>query len=119
MGILTALAARLLLALSTAGGLLTGVVAAQSRNGPSTSILSTALRARYDLSWWTVDGGGATSSGEGHPAALPGADYTLGGTAGQPDAGLLVDGYYTVDGGFWGGGALAGRHRLYLPLVLR
>ena len=47
----------------------------------------------YDLTWWTVDGGGATvSSGEG---------YTLGGTIGQPDAGTLSGEDYTVIGGFW------------------
>jgi hypothetical protein len=118
MGILTALAA-LVLALGTAGGLLTGVVAAQSRNGLSTSLPSTVLRAGYDLSWWTVDGGGATFSGGGHAAALPGAGYTLGGTLGQPDAGLLTAGDYTLGGGFWRGGALAVGHKLYLPLVLR
>ena len=32
----------------------------------------------YDLSWWTVDGGGATFN--------TGGGYSLGGTAGQPDA---------------------------------
>jgi hypothetical protein len=64
----------------------------------------------YDLSWNTVDGGGYTFSA--------GGDYTLGGTAGQPDAGLLSGGGYVLGGGFWSGGAVA-RYRLYLPLVLR
>jgi hypothetical protein len=64
----------------------------------------------YDLSWWTVDGGGGAS--EGGP-------YTLTGTAGQPDAGVLTGGPYTLGGGFWGGGALAQGHQLFLPLVLR
>lgn len=65
----------------------------------------------YDLSWWTVDGGGATfSAGDG---------YTLGGTVGQPDAGALTGGDYTLGGGFWGGGAAAVEHEIYLPLVLR
>ena len=64
----------------------------------------------YDLSWWTVDGGGGNSSGGGHG---------LGGTIGQPDPGLLVGGDYTLGGGFWGGGALAGKHTAYLPLVVR
>ena len=41
----------------------------------------------YDLSWWTVDGGGGTFS--------TGGAYTLGGTIGQPDAGLLTGGTYT------------------------
>ena len=66
----------------------------------------------YDLSWSTVDGGGETFSS--------GGVYTLGGTAGQPDAGLLTGGSYTLGGGFWGGGALAlPRYTVYLPLILR
>ena len=64
----------------------------------------------YDLAWWTVDGGGTTS--------ITGGGYTLGGTAGQPDAGALAGGGYTLAGGFWGGGAAA-IHSVYLPLVLR
>jgi LPXTG-site transpeptidase (sortase) family protein len=47
----------------------------------------------YDLSWWTVDGGGATFS--------TGGSYRLGGTIGQPDAGELSGGSYTLYGGFW------------------
>jgi len=47
----------------------------------------------YDLSWSTVDGGGHTFS--------TGGAYTLGGTAGQPDAGALSGGSYTLSGGFW------------------
>lgn len=64
----------------------------------------------YTLEWWTVDGGGTV----GQDTISP---YTLGGTAGQPDAGVLGDGEYTLIGGFWVGGV--GGHRIYLPLVLR
>ena len=46
----------------------------------------------YDLTWSTVDGGGAVVTGGG---------YTLSGTAGQPDAGLHVGGGFTLAGGFW------------------
>ena len=49
----------------------------------------------FEITWYTVDGGGATfSAGDG---------YTLGGTIGQPDAGgpQTADGY-TLQGGFWG-----------------
>ena len=64
----------------------------------------------YDLTWNTVDGGGATWS--------EGGGYSLGGTVGQPDAGVLSGGGYTLAGGFWPGGAAA-RYGVYLPLVLR
>jgi hypothetical protein len=63
----------------------------------------------YDLSWYTIDGGGAMFS--------TGGSYSLGGTAGQPDAGLLTGGGYSLLGGFWGGAAPA--YNVYLPVVLR
>ena len=66
----------------------------------------------FDLSWWTVDGGGGTSSGNG---------YTLNGSLGQPDAGTIANGGgYTLAGGFWHGGvAAAVQLKLYLPVVVR
>lgn len=64
----------------------------------------------YDLTWYTIDGGGDRVSGGG---------YTLAGTAGQPDAGAaLTGGGYSLVGGFWPG-AGAAQYRIYLPLVLR
>lgn len=73
-------------------------------------VLARAVLAQdgYDLSWWTVDGGGALSGGEG---------YTLTGAIGQPDAGLLAGGGYTLSGGFWAG--LLARYESYLPLIMR
>ncbi len=67
---------------------------------------------RYDLTWNTVDGGGYIFSGDG--------DYALGGTIGQPDAGMMSDsgGIYTLSGGFWGGAGPV-KYAIYLPLVLR
>jgi uncharacterized membrane protein len=66
----------------------------------------------YDLSWNTVDAGGGTFS--------TGGIYSLGGTAGQPDAGQMSGGTYTLGGGFWGGGAVAApENMVYLPLVVR
>lgn len=47
----------------------------------------------YDLRHNTVDGGGATFSSS--------AAYSLGGTIGQPDAGRLSGGSYSLSGGFW------------------
>lgn len=65
-----------------------------------------------DLSWNTVDGGGYTFS--------DGGGYSLGGTIGQVDAGMLSGGGYTLGGGFWGGGEVeAHESRICLPLVMR
>jgi len=86
--------------------LLTSAVLAQSGDGTSAR-----LSASYDLSWWTVDGGGYTFS--------TGGAYTLGGTIGQPEAGVLTGGDYTLGGGFWGGGAVAAEYNVYLPLILK
>jgi hypothetical protein len=68
----------------------------------------------YDLTWNSVDGGGTTLSS--------GGGYTLGGTAGQPDAATWSGGSYTLNGGFWGGGAGGAGpqpHTSYLPVVLK
>jgi hypothetical protein len=66
----------------------------------------------YDLSWWTVDGGGGSLSIVG--------GYSLSSSLGQPDAEVLASNDYVLSGGFWVGGAPAGMgHRVYLPLVLR
>ena len=48
----------------------------------------------YKIDWYTVDGGGGTSTG---------GVYSLSGTIGQPDAGTLTGGNFVLDGGFWGG----------------
>jgi hypothetical protein len=50
--------------------------------------------AGYELSWYTIDGGGGKSSGGG---------YTLFGTIGQPDAAYSAGGRYELLGGFWPG----------------
>ena len=47
----------------------------------------------YDIDWHTVDGGGEMWS--------TGGDYELSGTIGQPDAGGMSGGPYTLTGGFW------------------
>ena len=68
----------------------------------------------YDLTWNTVDTGGATFS--------TGGGYTLGGTAGQPDAAVWSGGGYTLSGGFWhagaAGGTPGGESSVYLPVIL-
>jgi hypothetical protein len=55
-----------------------------------------------------LDAGGGTFSSNG--------GYVLGGTIGQPDAGVLTGGDYTPVGGFWGGVAV--QWKVYLPLIL-
>jgi hypothetical protein len=67
----------------------------------------------YDLTWNTLDGGGATFSA--------GGDYQLGGTLGQPEAGQLSGGGYALSGGFWvgGGEAVEAGYNVYLPSILR
>lgn len=63
--------------------------------------------ATYDLSWWTVDSGGANG--------LTAGNYTLSGTAGQPDAGSFSSGDYDLAGGFWA--ALLQKLDVFLPLI--
>ena len=61
------------------------------------------------ISWWSVDGGGNTSTG---------GDFTLSGTIGQPDAGSMSGGDYAIGGGFW---ARVSQffYDLFLPLIMR
>lgn len=51
----------------------------------------------FDLSWTTVDGGGAMFS--------TGGIYQVGATIGQPDAGVASGGVFQITGGFWAGAA--------------
>jgi hypothetical protein len=61
------------------------------------ALATSAARAQsggpYDLSWSTIDGGGATP--------LAAGNFSLGGTTGQPDAGAAHGGLFAVLGGFW------------------
>ena len=109
VGLALLLAAVIALAslVATRSGLAAGSGTAEERRSEAQSEEPAA--AGYDLSWWTVDGGGAT--------AAVGGDYTLGGTAGQPDATVWSGGGYTLTGGFWGGVLV--EHHIYLPLVMR
>ena len=54
---------------------------------------SAALAADYSIDWLTIDGGGGTSTN---------GPYALTGTIGQPDAGAMSGGNFTLQGGFWG-----------------
>jgi hypothetical protein len=71
-----------------------------------------AVRAAGDslgLNWWTVAGGGGTSSG---------GIYALSSTAGQAGPGVLQGGVYILQGGFWPGGE-APLAKVFLPLIRR
>ena len=52
-----------------------------------------AFSQTYSIDWFTIDGGGGTSTG---------GVYSVSGTIGQPDAGTMSGGNYTLQGGFWG-----------------
>jgi hypothetical protein len=57
------------------------------------SLLPMCARAQsYAIDWFTIDGGGGTSTG---------GVYTLSATIGQPDAGSMSGGTYALIGGFW------------------
>jgi hypothetical protein len=52
-----------------------------------------ALAQSYSVDWFTIDGGGGTSTG---------GVYAVSGTLGQPDAGATMSGgNYSLTGGFW------------------
>ena len=93
--ILIPIALALLIGLSTAS--------AQRTNDPSSP------QSGYDLSWYTIDGGGATFS--------TGGSYSLGGSIGQADAGSMSGGTYQLAGGSWGGASI--NYHIYLPLALK
>jgi hypothetical protein len=63
----------------------------------------------YAIDWYSVDGGGGTSSG---------GSFTLSGAIGQPEAGVMAGGAFTLTGGFWSDLA-AGNVKVYLPLIQR
>ncbi len=66
----------------------------------------------YDLTWWTVDGGGETG--------VSGGNYTVLSTAGQPDAEAPISGgNYTLLSGFWPGEPLAPVGGVFLPLIMK
>jgi len=56
-------------------------------------VVISARAQTYSIDWSTIDGGGGTSTG---------GVYTVSGTIGQPDAGRMSGGNFTLDGGFWG-----------------
>jgi hypothetical protein len=59
--------------------------------------LSALADGPYEITWYTIDGGGGTSTG---------GLYTLTGTIGQPDVAWSIGGLYDLLGGFWPGAPL-------------
>ncbi len=56
-------------------------------------VTSLASAQNFNIDWFTVDGGGGTSTG---------GVYAVSGTIGQPDAGpTMSGGSYSLVGGFW------------------
>ncbi|MBI5385932.1 MAG: hypothetical protein HZA90_14735 [Verrucomicrobia bacterium] len=56
-------------------------------------VTSRPLSAQDAIDWFTIDGGGGASSN---------GQYSVSGTLGQPDAGAMSGGSFTLQGGFWG-----------------
>ena len=57
-------------------------------------VLAAASAQDYAIGWHTVDGGGGASTN---------GQYSVTGTIGQFDAGILSGGRFILEGGFWGG----------------
>jgi hypothetical protein len=55
-------------------------------------LLAVSAMGQNSIDWWTVAGGGGTSTG---------GVYAVSGTIGQPDAGAMSAGQFTLTGGFW------------------
>jgi hypothetical protein len=54
---------------------------------------SLPVSAQFSINWFSMDGGGGTSSG---------GVFSVSGTLGQPDAGVaMTGGPYSLTGGFW------------------
>jgi hypothetical protein len=80
---------RTAIGLGIAGVIATVATVVGARGGGDTA----AVLPDYDLSWHTIDGGGVMRS--------TGGNFELSGTIGQPDAGAMTGGNFTLTGGFW------------------
>ena len=56
------------------------------------ALVSSAHAQNYSIDWYTIAGGGGTSSG---------GNYSLSGTIGQPATATMSGGNYSLTGGFW------------------
>src|SRR5689334_23907812 len=58
------------------------------------ALAAASAKGQLAVNWYTIDGGGGTSSG---------GTFVVSGTIGQPDAGAMSGGIFVVQGGFWPG----------------
>jgi len=65
----------------------------------------------FELHWFSIDTGGTGSSS--------GGSYTLSGTIGQPDAGLMDGGDFTIQGGFWNSDTASSLLDIFIPVVVK
>lgn len=56
------------------------------------TLAASFAQGQFTLDWSTIDGGGGTSTG---------GVYAVRGTIGQPEAGAMSGGNYSLTGGFW------------------
>ena len=92
--------------------LLVTFVLVLSSLGISVRAAPLAPHATYELVKSYVGSGGSGSAGI----------YDISSSIGQPDAGEVSAGIYTLGGGFWGGGIIVpavNHYTVYLPLVRR
>ncbi len=74
------------------------------------SVVGTAIAqvTSYQITWWSVDQGGAV--------AKTGDGYSLSGSMGQPDAGQAIsEGSYQINGGFW---VIPENNYIFLPQIM-
>ena len=73
---------------------------------------ATLAQGRFSLTWWTVDGGGGTSTG---------SQYEVGGIIGQPDTGAIGSERFIINGGYWDTSEPSepSEDFIYIPIVNR
>jgi len=65
----------------------------------------------FVIQWFSVDNGGVLESS--------GGSFSLNGTIGQPDAGVISGGDYTLQGGFWNSDTANALLEIFMPVVVK
>jgi hypothetical protein len=84
------------------------ILHARSRWAVFLLLVCNSAFAQYSIDWFTVDGGGGTTSD---------GVFEISGTIGQPDAGSVIAGDYVIEGGFWSDFQEAGAPWLTIELA--